>query len=698
MKSMTEQEHEQEHAPAPSGGHDHHAEHHDHAEQFRRLFWWNLLLAVPVIAFSSMFADLVGYEVPSGADWIPPVLGTTIFLFGGWPFLSGAAHEIRTRRPGMMLLIGLAITVAYVASLATSLGVGNLDLDFWWELALLVVIMLLGHWLEMKAIGQAQGALHALAALLPDEADRVMATGEIETVQLAELGVGDIALVRPGGRIPADGTIVDGEAEIDESMVTGESRPVARADGERVVAGTIATDSAIRVRVEAVGDDTALAGIQRLVEEAQASSSRAQALADRAAALLFYVATASGVITFVIWMMLGEADAAIERTVTVLVIACPHALGLAIPLVIALSTAVAARAGILVKDRLALERMRLVTAVLFDKTGTLTKGEHVVTDIALVGTPAITSTDALLGLAGAVESDSEHPLARAIVSAARAHGVLPDATDFRSITGRGVEATVEGSRVAVGGPALLRERDVSVPDALGDQVGEWKRRGAAVLYVVRDDAIVGALALEDEIRPEARAAVDDLHGLDVRVVMITGDARQVADGVGAELGIDEVFAEVLPEEKEHAVADLQARGLRVAMVGDGVNDAPALARADVGLAIGAGTDVAIESAGVVLASSDPRSVIGVVRLSQASYRKMVQNLAWGAGYNVFAIPLAAGVLAPIGFTLSPAVGAILMSLSTVVVALNAQLLRRVDLRPEDQTRRTGSLATAARSC
>ncbi len=529
----------------------------------------------------------------------------------------------------------------------------------------------------------------ALAALLPDEADRVTAAGEIETVRLAELSVGDIVLIRPGARIPADGVIIQGEAEIDESMVTGESRPVAKADGERVVAGTIATDSAIRVRVDAVGDDTALAGIQRLVEEAQASSSRAQALADRAAALLFYVATASGVITFVIWMALGDADAAVERTVTVLVIVCPHALGLAIPLVIALSTAVAARAGILVKDRLALERMRLVTAVLFDKTGTLTKGAHVVTDVALAGVPTVASTDELLGLAAAVESDSEHPLARAIVTAASAHGALPVATDFRSITGRGVEATVDGARVAVGGPALLRERQLSEQGALGEQVGEWKQRGAAVLYVVRDDGIIGALALEDEIRPEARAAVEGLHGRGVRVVMITGDAQQVADGVGAELGIDEVFAEVLPEDKEHAVADLQARDLRVAMVGDGVNDAPALARADVGLAIGAGTDVAIESAGVVLASSDPRSVIGVMRLSDASYRKMVQNLAWGAGYNVFAIPLAAGVLAPIGFTLSPAVGAILMSLSTIVVALNAQLLRRVDLRPEEQTRPAG---------
>jgi P-type Cu2+ transporter len=664
-------------------GHGGHGGHGDHVEEFRRLFWWNLLLAIPVVVFSEMFSDLLGYSLPSGTAWISPVFGVVVFVYGGRPFLTGAYHEVRARQPGMMLLIALAISVAFVASLATSLGIGDLDLDFWWELALLIVIMLLGHWLEMKAIGQAQGALAALAELLPDEADRVTADGDVETIPLHELQVGDVALVRPGGRVPADGEVVDGEAEFDESMVTGESRPVPKSAGDRVVAGTIATDSAVRVRVNAVGEDTALAGIQRLVAQAQESRSRAQALADRAAAFLFYVASTAGVITFAVWLLLGNSDEAIENTVTVLVIACPHALGLAIPLVIALGTAVAAKAGILVKDRLALERMREIDAVLFDKTGTLTKGAHIVTDVAFTGSPDGATPDDVLALAAAVESDSEHPLAKAIVTAAqRASGQVPQARDFRSITGRGVEATVDGVRAAVGGPALLRERNLTEPEHLSRHVDEWKQRGAAVLYVVQNDEVYGALALEDEVRPESKEAIDQLHALGVKVVMITGDAQQVADAVASKLGIDEVFAEVLPEDKDKAVAELQDRGLHVAMVGDGVNDAPALARADVGIAIGAGTDVAIESAGVILASSDPRSVIGVIELSRASYAKMIQNLGWAAGYNILAIPLAAGVFAWAGVTLAPAVGAVLMSLSTIVVALNAQLLRRLDLRPE----------------
>jgi P-type Cu2+ transporter len=664
-------------------GHGGHGGHGDHVEEFRRLFWWNLLLAIPVVVFSEMFSDLLGYSLPSGTAWISPVFGVVVFVYGGRPFLTGAYHEVRARQPGMMLLIALAISVAFVASLATSLGIGDLDLDFWWELALLIVIMLLGHWLEMKAIGQAQGALAALAELLPDEADRVTADGDVETIPLHELQVGDVALVRPGGRVPADGEVVDGEAEFDESMVTGESRPVPKSAGDRVVAGTIATDSAVRVRVNAVGEDTALAGIQRLVAQAQESRSRAQALADRAAAFLFYVASTAGVITFAVWLLLGNSDEAIENTVTVLVIACPHALGLAIPLVIALGTAVAAKAGILVKDRLALERMREIDAVLFDKTGTLTKGAHIVTDVAFTGSPDGATPDDVLALAAAVESDSEHPLAKAIVTAAqRASGQVPQARDFRSITGRGVEATVDGVRAAVGGPALLRERILTEPEHLSRHVDEWKQRGAAVLYVVQNDEVYGALALEDEVRPESKEAIDQLHALGVKVVMITGDAQQVADAVASKLGIDEVFAEVLPEDKDKAVAELQDRGLHVAMVGDGVNDAPALARADVGIAIGAGTDVAIESAGVILASSDPRGVIGVIELSRASYAKMIQNLGWAAGYNILAIPLAAGVFAWAGVTLAPAVGAVLMSLSTIVVALNAQLLRRLDLRPE----------------
>src|SRR5690606_37422056 len=489
----------------------------------------------------------------------------------------------------------------------------------------------------------------ALAELLPDEAERVGADGTVAPVPLAELAVGDVVLVRPGGRVPADGAVVDGAAERDEPMITGESRPAPRGPGHRVGAGTVSTDSSIRVRVEAVGDDTALAGIQRLVAEAQASSSRAQALADRFAALLFYIATAAGAVTLAVWAALGDTGDAVARTVTVLVIACPHALGLAIPLVIAISTAVSARAGILVKDRLALERMRTVDAVLFDKTGTLTRGAHVVTGVAAA---AGHDEDEVLRLAGAVESDSEHPLARAIVAAATARGPLPAGRDVRALAGRGVEATVDGERCAVGGPA---------PDDLAPVVAAWQDRGAAVLHVARGDEVVGVLALEDEVRPEARQAVAELRAAGVRVMMITGDARQVAEAVAADLGIDEVFAEVLPEDKDSTVAELQRRGLTVAMVGDGVNDAPALARADVGIAIGAGTDVAIESAGVVLASSDPRGVTSVVRLSRASYRKMVQNLGWAAGYNVLAIPLAAGVLAWAGVTLSPAVGAVLMS-------------------------------------
>ena len=662
-------------APVGHGGHDGHG---DHAEMFRRRFWISLVLTVPVVVTAEMVMEWFGYMLDfPGRSWIGPVLGTVVFLWGGAPFLTGGIDELRTRRPGMMALISLALLVAFVASAATTLD--WFDLEFWWELALLVTIMLLGHWQEMKALGQARGALAALAELLPDDAERVAADGTAELVALDALAAGDVVLVRPGGRVPADGTIVDGDAELDESMVTGESRPVSKTIGDRVVAGTVSTDSSIRVQVEAVGEETALAGIQRLVAVAQQSRSRAQALADRSAALLFYVATLAGVITFITWTALGNTDDAVVRTVTVLVISCPHALGLAIPLVISLSTSLAARNGILVKDRLALERMRTVEAVLFDKTGTLTKGEHTVTGVA-----GVDADEAhVLRIAAAVESDSEHPLARAIVRAAAQHDGVPTATDFRAITGRGVEAVVAGERYAVGGPTLLRERAITVPSSLHESVAEWEARGAAVLHLVRGDEIVGALALEDEVRPEAQEAVIRLQDLGVRVVMITGDAHQVAESVGRELGVDEVFAEVLPEDKDAKVTELQSRGLSVAMVGDGVNDAPALARADVGIAIGAGTDVAIESAGVVLASSDPRGVVSVISLSRASYRKMVQNLAWAAGYNIVAIPLAGGALAFAGVTLPPAVGAVLMSVSTIVVAANAQLLRRLDLRPAD---------------
>ncbi len=582
-------------------------------------------------------------------------------------------QETRARQPGMMLLIGLAISVAFVASVATELGA--FDLDFWWELAALIAIMLLGHWQEMKAISQAGNALAALADLLPDETERLNSHG-VETVAASELRRGDVILVRPGARVAADGHVIEGNADVDESMLTGESRPVSKSPGDPVTAGTITTDSALRIAVDAVGDDTALAGIQRLVEQAQNSRSRAQALADRAAAFLFYVASAAGLVTFIAWSTLGDSRSAVERTVTVLVIACPHALGLAIPLVISISTALSARHGILVKDRLALERMREVDVVLFDKTGTLTEAQHVVTGIAA----AHHSRSDVLSLAGAVEADSEHPLARAIVRAAQAEGEQPQATEFRSMPARGVQALVDGRTLAVGGPQLMQERGADLPPSLRDDVREWESRGAAVLYLIERDKVLGAFALEDEVRSESHEAVRALHDLGIEVAMITGDAEQVAAAVASELGIDEYFAQVLPEDKDSKVAELQRRGQRVAMVGDGVNDAPALARADVGIAIGAGTDVAIESAGVILASDDTRSVVSVIKLSKASYRKMVQNLVWATGYNAFAIPLAAGVLAWAGISLSPAIGAVLMSLSTIVVALNAQLLRRLDLR------------------
>ncbi|MCL4292510.1 MAG: copper-translocating P-type ATPase [Acidimicrobiia bacterium] len=671
----------------PQGGHspgdhseppnrDRHAGHH--TEAFRRRFWWSLLLTGPVVATSPMVMDWFGYRLSfPGRSWVGPVLGSAIFLWGGWPFLEGGRRELGERRPGMMLLVAMAITVAYGASMATS--VGAFDLDFWWELSALVTIMLLGHWQEMRALGQAQDALAALAALLPDEAERVGPDGAVETIAVHDLRLGDVVLVRSGSRVPADGEIVAGSAEVDESMITGESRPVAKDPGDRVVAGTVSTDSAVRVRVDAVGEQTALAGIQRLVAEAQASRSRAQVLADRAAALLFYVAAAAAAVTAAIWVLLGRGDEAVARVVTVLVISCPHALGLAIPLTTAISSAIAAGNGILVKDRLALERSRNVDAFLFDKTGTLTKGAHTVVDVAGVGL-----ADAeVLRLAGGVESESEHPLARAIVAAAAERGSVAAATGFRSLTGRGVEAVIDGATYAVGGPALLRERALAEPAELRHRAEGWRGRGASVLYLVGGDAVIGALALEDEIRPEARRAVDELHALGRRVVMITGDAHQVADAVAADLGVDEVFAEVLPEDKAAKVAELQARGLGVAMVGDGVNDAPALAAADVGIAIGAGTDVAVESAGLILAGSDPRAVVGIIRLSEAAYRKSLQNLAWAAGYNVVAIPLAAGALAWAGVAMPPAIAAVLMSVSTIVVALNAQLLRRVRLGRAD---------------
>lgn len=649
---------------------------------FRRLFWGSLVAAVPAVLLSEMFAGLVGYSLPDvpGLEWVSPVLGTVLYAWFARPFLTGATSEIRSRRPGMMLLVALAITVAFVSSWGATLGVLAHHLDFWWELALLVVIMLLGHWIEMRSLARTSSALDSLAALLPDQADRVEGN-QVVSVSPADLAVGDVVVVRPGGSVPADGRVVEGSSSMDEAMITGESRPVRRGVGDAVVAGTVATDSGLRVEVTATGEATALAGIQRLVATAQASGSRAQRLADTAAGWLFWFALASALVTAVVWSLLGMPGDAVIRAITVLVIACPHALGLAIPLVISISTERAARGGVLVKDRLQMEAMRGVDTVLFDKTGTLTKGQPTVTavEVARGAGREDLDADAVLTLAASAESDSEHPLARAIVGAAKDRGLaLPASRDFSSTPAVGISATVSGRAVRVGGPALLEEvsgEELAVADA-------WRVEGAIILHVVVDGVVVGALRLADEIRAESRAAVDALHERGVEVVMITGDAAAVAASVAAELGIDRYYAGVRPEDKSATVAELRAEGRQVAMVGDGVNDAPALAGADVGIAIGAGTDVAIGSAGIVLASDDPRSVLSVIELSRATYRKSVQNLVWGAGYNLAAVPLAAGVLAPIGFLLPMSIGAVLMSVSTVVVALNAQLLRRLDLSPE----------------
>jgi Cu2+-exporting ATPase len=675
------------HGHEAHGGHDGHGGHGAHAghdpDAFRRQFWIVLALTIPVVIWSPEVQDWLGYQAPTfpGSEWIPPLLGTVIFVYGGLVFLRGARDELRARQPGMMTLISLAIVVAFAASWAATLGV--FEVDVWWELSTLITVMSLGHWIEMRSIMQAQGALSALAQLLPDTAERATPTG-IEIVPLDALAVGDLVLVRPGTRVPADGTVVDGAADVDESMITGESRPIPRQSGDQVVAGTIAAGGSLQVRVTAVGEQTALSGIMRLVAEAQASQSHAQVLADRAAALLFFVALGAGVITLVIWTALGHPEEALIRTATVLVIACPHALGLAIPLVIAISTTLGARNGLLVKNRLALEQAREVRVVIFDKTGTLTRGEPV---LAAIAAAPRTDEDELLAMTAAAEADSEHPLGRAVVRAAGDRRLaLPVASRFEAIAGRGAAATVDAREVRVGSVRIVDELGSQVPQPVATAAAQWAGQGRTVLYTVVDGAVLGALALEDEIRPESAEAVLRLHEMGLRVAMITGDAPEVADSVARRLGIDDVAAQVLPADKASAVRRFQAGGVRVAMVGDGVNDAPALAQADVGIAIGAGTDVAVESAGIVLVRSDPRDVPAAIVLSRATYRKMVQNLVWATAYNAIAIPVAAGLFVPLGFSLPMSVGALVMSVSTIVVAANAQLLRGLKLRPDAPSR------------
>lgn len=661
---------EREHA-----AHDRHAGHS--VEMFRDRFWITLLLSIPTLAWSDMIQMWFGYRAPvfSGSAYLPAVLGTAVYLYGGWVFIGGGVRELRDRLPGMMTLISLAISVAFVFSLAVTLGYPGEAL--WWELATLVTIMLLGHWIEMRSILQASGALRELARLLPNTAQRLVGD-RIEDVPISDLRDGDLVLVRPGASVPADGVVRDGRSDVNESMITGESVPVQKREGTKVIAGTVNGAGSLRVEVTGTGEHTALANIMRLVEQAQTSRSRAQALADRAAFLLTVIAIVAGAITLVTWLTLGRTGSfAVERAVSVLVIACPHALGLAVPLVIAISTTLGARSGLLVRDRRGLEEARHLTTVVFDKTGTLTRGEFRVVDIVTDG--SLQANDALR-LAAAVERDSEHTIAQGILKSAEEQQLrVPRADQFEAIPGHGVRAVVDGREWCIGGPAMLRRLNVTPAAAIREAADRAASRGQASVYLLTSTTAVAAFAVADAIRRESRDAIQRLHEQRIEVVMLTGDATAVANAVAQELGIDTVFAEVLPGDKVDKIKALKGQGKRVAMVGDGVNDAPALLTADVAIAIGAGTDVAVEAGDVVLVRSDPRDVPRIIALSRASYRKMIQNLWWAAGYNVLAIPLAAGVLAPLGILLPPAFAAVLMSASTVVVAINAQLLRRARL-------------------
>jgi P-type Cu2+ transporter len=668
--------HDGGHAAHGHAKHDKHAGHSP--EMFRRKFWLTLALTVPVVFWSEHVQMLLGYRAPDfpGSRWLAPILGTVIFVYGGWVFLQGAWREIADRLPGMMTLISLAIGVAFVFSWVIELGWIESD-ALWWELATLVTIMLLGHWIEMRSIDQAQGALQELAKLLPDTATRLSAQGE-ESVPVGDLREGDLVLVRPGESVPVDGVVKAGESDLNESMITGESQPVRKNAGDAVIAGTINGAGSLRVEVARTGERTMLSGIMRLVADAQRSTSRAQHLADRAAQILTYVAIASGALTLVGWQLHGAPlDFAISRMVTVLVISCPHALGLAVPLVVSISTTLGAKNGLLVRDRRGLEEARNLDTIVFDKTGTLTLGEFRVVDI---GTAEGVDANDALAIAAGMESESEHPIARGIVKTAAERGIAPRPIDgFRNLTGRGIAASVAGVEHRMGGPALLREAAVALPGALKARAEEASRRGQAAIYLLRGPDALAVFAVADAVRPESAEAVRALHERGIEVAMITGDARSVAQSVAEQLSIDTVLAEVLPEQKASQIRALQARGKRVAMVGDGVNDAPALATADVGVAMGAGTDVAVEAGHIVLVRSDPRDIPRIVALSRATYRKMMQNLWWAAGYNIVAIPLAAGVLARWGVVLTPALGAILMSASTVAVAINAQLLKRAPL-------------------
>jgi Cu2+-exporting ATPase len=655
-------------------GHDKQAGHS--TDMFFRKFWISLILTIPVVLYADVVEKIFKWSPPDfpGSEYLSLILGSIVFFYGGWIFLAGAWREIRGSLPGMMTLIGIAISAAYLWSLyAVFAG----EEALFWELTTLITIMLLGHWLEMRAVSGAQGALKELSKLLPDTAE-VIRDGKTETIALAELRENDTILVRPGTKISADGRIADGESDVNESMVTGESKPVSKKEGDAVIAGTINGDGALKIKVAQIGEKTFLAGVMRLVVEAQASKSRLQILSDRAAFYLTIVAVGGGIITLIAWLLAGaEVGFAVARFVAVLVIACPHALGLAVPLVASISTTKAAQNGFLVKQRLALEAARTINTVLFDKTGTLTKGEFGVIEVWNV---AGQSKEDIVKLTASLDALSEHPIAKAVVAKAKEQGIsLEEPKKFKALKGRGVKALVNDMEVMVGGPALLEDIGVGIPAELSKQVQDAGKKGQTIIFTLKNKTLLGAIALADIIREESREAIKSLKEMGIKSAMITGDSEDVAKWVSDELGIDEYFARVLPSEKSVKVRELQSRGLKVAMVGDGINDAPALTQADLGIAIGAGTNVAIESAGIILVRNDPRDIVKIVRLSQMTYTKMIQNLFWATGYNIVALPLAAGALAFKGIIMEPALAAVFMSASTVIVAINAVFLRRREL-------------------
>ncbi|MFD1416631.1 copper-translocating P-type ATPase [Oceanobacillus jeddahense] len=668
---MHEHHHHNHHDEHSSHSHQHHHEHM--IADFKKRFYISLVLALPIILLSDMIQSFFNYSLSfSGDHWIELILASIIFFYGGWPFLTGAIDELKQKSPGMMTLIGFAITVAYVYSAATVLGLEGHDL--FWELATLIVIMLLGHWVEMKSVSKASDSMESLVELMPQEATKIDKEGNTETVQVSELQKGDHVLIKPGEKIPVDGIILDGKSSVDESMLTGESVPVEKEIKDEAIGGSINTSGSFTIEVSKTSEEGYLSQVIQLVKEAQESKSKTQQLSDRAAKLLFYVAVAAGIITFIVWLSLGYGlEEAMTRMVTVLVISCPHALGLAIPLVVARSTYLSAQNGLFIRNRASFEDARKIDTVVFDKTGTLTKGEFAVTDI--IPNEGITEKE-LLQKAASIESQSEHPIAAGIVASAKQENLrLTAPKTFDSITGAGVKAKLEDSWLLAVSPGYMNKNNISYDT---DTFKKLSDAGKTVIFVLEEEQFIGMIALADQIKDSSKEAVSRLHELGIEAQMLTGDNQTVADRVAKEIGIDHVIAEVLPDQKADQIKQLRTNKKRTAMTGDGINDSPALATADLGVAVGAGTDVAMETADIVLVNSNPVDVVSIIELSRLTYRKMIQNLWWAAGYNIIAIPLAAGILAPWGIVLDPAVGAILMSLSTIIVAFNARLLKTKD--------------------